>query len=121
MLLRLLALVLATLLGRSALVGSGGGGAPWNAGSRWESTQLAPAHPAPRLAVSHELPAAFSWRTVRPGPSPASAHSLPHALLSARAQASRLGRIATVIDGEVRGSATGALAFPYDATAPPRA
>lgn len=121
MLLRLVALVLVTLLGRSALAGSGGVGASWSGSSRWEATQVSPAHPATRLAVSHEVPTAPAWRTVRPGPTAAAAHSLPDALHAAWSRLPVSRQFASQVDADVRSSDAGRLAFPYDATAPPRA
>lgn len=121
MLLRLVALLLVTLLGRSAFAGSGGVRAPWTGSGRWEATQLSPAQPATRLAVSQGVPATPVWRTVRPGPAVAVAHSLVDALHAARSSGIVRRQCAAQLDAEVRTTSAGRLAFPYDATAPPRA
>lgn len=121
MLLRLLALALVSLLGRSAFAGWGVAGAPWTGGSRWEATAVSPAHPATRVSVSQGVPAAPVWRTVRPGPSAAVSHSLPDALHASWSSGTVTRHLASLVHSGVRSSDAGRLAFPYDATAPPGA
>lgn len=121
MLLRLVALVLVTLLGRSALAGNVVMRARWAAASRVEVAPLSATLPASRLVVARELPAPAAWRSVQPGPRGASASTSTPALgvegaddASARARATRINSL-------VRASAAHRRALPYDATAPPGA
>jgi len=116
--LRLVSLLLLALLGRTMTEGVSVRRAPLGEAG-WE-VAVSPANPAPKVTEGRGLPTAFAPRTIAPATT-GIAHGSGDALLASRDEAPRLGRLAARAQRVATASAAAAVAFPYDATAPPPA